>query len=250
MPPHFLLVIVRGLKSDLTGSPAGGKVGPREVTVSTGTVILLVIVLAVIAVAAATASTVVHRQAAQRRRVGAEFGRLARETGPRRARAEFNSRRRRVEAMGIKPLSDERRAGYERQWTAVQERFIDSPAQATTAAAELVTAVAAETGYDVSDSGQLLVDLSVYHGQYLDGYRHATRTTERAAAAATEELRQALLEHRALFRDLLAGPGTASSPAAAGRGGEAGRGPWWQVVPSLPWANRERDRDDVAAARP
>jgi Tfp pilus assembly protein FimT len=224
--------------------------------VSTGTVILLVIVLVIIAVVAALASTVVHRQAARRRRVGAEFGRLAREKGPRRARAEFNSRRRRVDAMGVKPLSDERRSAYERQWTAVQERFVDSPAQAATTAAGLVTAVAAERGYDVTDSNQLLVDLSVYHGQHLDGYRRATATTERAAAAATEELRQALLEHRALFQDLLAGPsGSSSASSSASRGVGAGRQAGWrQIVPSLPRPARgrdgdDRDRDDIAAAR-
>src|ERR1700761_4942050 len=173
-----------------------------EVTVSAGTVILLILVLVVIAVVAAAASMLLHRRPAQRR-LGAEFSRLVRETGPWRARAEFAERRRRVGKLGIKPLSGERRAGYARQWTAAQERFIDSPPQATTTAAALVTAGAAERGYDVSDGDRLLIDLSVYHGRYLDGYRRATRTTARAETAATEELRQALLDHRGLFQDLL-----------------------------------------------
>lgn len=225
---------------------------------STGTVILLVIVLAVIAVAAALASMVVHRQATRQRQGGEEFARLARERGARRARAEFASRRRRVDGMEVGPLSGERRSGYERQWTAAQERFIDSPPQAATAAAGLVTAVAAERGYDVSDSGQLLTDLSVYHGRYLDGYRRATRTTERAASAATEELRQALLDHRALFRDLLAGSSAPSSPDRRDRGGADGRpaartgrrGAWRQAVPSLHRVTRRRAGNGVAAARP
>jgi hypothetical protein len=201
----------------------------------------------IIAVAAALASRVVHRQAAQRRRVGAEFSRLAREAGPRKAKAEFAERRRRVDGLGIKPLPDARRAGYARQWTAAQERFIDNPPQAASAASALVTAVAAERGYDVSDDNQLLVDLSVYHGRYLDGYRRATRTTARAAAAATEELRQALLDHRALFRDLLEAPG--DRPAApAGRSVLTGARRWRQVVPGLNRA-RSRDGDGIAAAR-
>jgi hypothetical protein len=219
--------------------------------VSTGTVILLVLVLVVIAVAAALASMVLHHQAAQRRWIGAEFSRLVREAGPRRAKAEFAERRRRVDGLGIKPLADERRSGYVRQWTAAQERFIDSPQQAATAAGALVTAVAAERGYDVSEGDQLLVDLSVYHGRYLDGYRRATQTTARAEAAATEELRQALLDHRALFQDLLETPpgpaapvGRPAQPAAAER-----RPPWREVVPALHRVNRRRESDGVSAAR-
>jgi hypothetical protein len=218
--------------------------------VSTGTVILLVLVLLVIAVAAGLASTLVHRQAAQRRRIGAEFTRLVREAGPRRARAEFAARRRRVDGLGIKPLPGERRARFQRQWAAAQERFIDSPPQAATTAAALVTAVAAERGYDVSDPGQLLVDLSVHHGQYLDGYRRAVRTAERPTAT-TEELRQSLLDYRALFQDLLAeSAAPAKDSAASGRPGPGARRlPWRPAVPALRRPTR-RDRDDVAAAQP
>lgn len=217
---------------------------------STGTVILVVLVLLVIAVAAGLTSTLAHRQAAQRRRVGAEFSRLVREAGPRRARAEFAARRRRVESLGIKPLSDERRTRFQRLWTAAQERFIDSPPQAATAAAGLVTAVAAERGYDVSDSGRLLVDLSVNHGQYLDGYRQATRTTEQTTAT-TEQLRQAMLDHRGLFQDLLEAPAAPGTDAAtAGRPATGAlRLPWQQVRPAPHRGARRRDRDGIAAAR-
>lgn len=213
---------------------------------SAGTVILLVLVLVIIAVAAALASRVIHRQAAGRRRVGAEFSRLMREAGPRKARAELAKRRRRVDGLGIKPLSDERRAGYARQWTAAQERFIDSPPQAASTAAALVTSVAAERGYDVSDDDQLLVDLSVYHGRYLDGYRRATRTTARAAAAATEELRQALLDHRALFLALLETPDDRPAVPSVTSVRTEARRPWRQVVPGLNRAGH-RDRDGIAA---
>ena len=173
---------------------------------STGGVIALVIILVVVAVVAALTSKIIRQQAARRRETGAEFERLARETGPWRARAEFAARRRRVDAMGIRPLSDEERSGYERRWTAAQEQFVDSPPEAATAAAALVIAVAAARGYDVSDTGRLLTDLSVHHGQYLDGHRRAAETTGRASAAATEELRQAVLGYKALFLDLLASP--------------------------------------------
>lgn len=209
---------------------------------SAGTVLIIVLVLVVVAVAAALASMAVHRQAAQRRRVGAEFARLVPAAGPRRARAEFAERRKRVDRLGIKPLSQERRAGYTRQWTTAQERFIDSPPEAASAAAGLVTAVAVERGYDVSDDGRLLTDLSVYHGRYLDGYRRAAETTARAGSAATEELRVALLGHRALFFDLLGARG--ERPASAGKPGVTRRS-WQQVLPGLNRGKR-RDSDGIA----
>lgn len=212
---------------------------------STGTVILLVVVLVIVAVAAALASAAARRRAKRP------------ET---RASAQ---RRRRVEGLGITPLSDERRTGYVRQWAAAQEEFIDSPAQATRTAAALVTAVAAERGYDVSDRDQLLADLSVYHGQYVDGYRQAAETTERtdgtelAGGAGTEELRQALLGHRALFQDLLEVPDGSSpdSGAAVPRqarqlAAEESRRPWQRAVPGLSRVMRQHEDAGAGAERP
>lgn len=184
---------------------------------STGAIIVLVIVLVVIAVAAALASTVLRGgTVGGGGPSGPEFRRLASEIGPRRARAEFAARRRRVAGLGLKSLSAEQRAGYERQWTAAQEEFIDSPPQATVTAAGLVTAVAAERGYEVGDPDRLLADLSVRHGRHLDGYRRSMRVTEEAPAAATEDLRRAMLGHRALFQDLI-GPSPSADGATGGR---------------------------------
>ena len=173
---------------------------------SAGAIIALVIVLVLIATA--IAGTVILRRMALRRRFGAEYDRLASEIGPRRAHAELAERRRRVEELDIRPLTAEKQAGYGKEWTAVQERFVDSPAQATRAAAALVAAVAADCGYSVSDQDRFLTDLSVYHSPRLGEYRRARETTERAGAP-TEDLRQALLGYRAMFLDLLWAPDNA-----------------------------------------
>jgi hypothetical protein len=66
--------------------------------------------------------------------------------------------------------------------------------------------VAAEIGYPVDNREQLLADLSVNHGKYLDGYRGAIRATDQAADGSTEEFRQALLDYRTLFNDLIGAP--------------------------------------------
>ncbi len=175
---------------------------------STGAIVALVIILTVIAVVAVMAGILILRRAALRRRFGTEYDRLAREKGTRRATAELAERRRRVEELDLRPISAEKRAGYGREWTALQERFVDSPAQATKAAAALVTAVAADSGYPVGDQERFLTDLSVYHSPRLEEYRRARQTTGRPGAA-TEDLRQALLGYRAMFLDLLWAPDNA-----------------------------------------
>ena len=190
---------------------------------SIGVLIALVIVIVVIAVAA-LAGTVVLRGRALRRRFGAEYDRLAREKGPRRAQAELTERQHRAEQLTLRSLTPARRASYASGWTSVQELFVDSPAQAAKAAATLVTAVAADRGYSADDHAGLLAELSVHHADRVDGYRRARQTTEQAGTAPTEELRVALLAYRALSRELL-GPtdspdrtGTARARGAAARG--------------------------------
>jgi len=173
---------------------------------SAGTIIVIVVVLVLVAAAAAAASFVIRRRTTERSMHGAEYDRLAEEVGPRKAQAEFAKRRQRVDGLGLRPLSAERRTAYTGQWQVAQEQFIDNPAQSVRAAAAMIAAVTADIGYDVSDHEQLMKDLSVYHGRHLDGYRRARKITGRAGEAPTESLRQALLSYRALFFDLLGSP--------------------------------------------
>lgn len=164
------------------------------------TIVLIIVLVCVVIV---IGGALFVRQTAERRQFGPEYDKLAREVGPRRARAEFAKRQKRVEGLNLKTLSPEQRAAYEAQWDAAQEMFIDSPRQAAQTAGELATAVAAEIGYPIDDQRQLLADLSVRHGRYLDGYRTARRVTDEVQAGSTEDYRQALLSYRALFNDLL-----------------------------------------------
>ncbi len=169
---------------------------------SVGVIIAIVVVLVVLAVVAALASRMAARRSAERRSLGPEYNRMVDEVGAKQANAEFDKRRRRVEGLGITPLSEERRALYGTQWVTAQEMFIDNPAESVRSASALVTAVAADRGYEVADSGQLLTDLSVDYGPQLDGYRDSLAVIDGAGRTATEKLRQALLDFRAMFRAL------------------------------------------------
>jgi hypothetical protein len=225
--------------------------------VSASTIIVIVVVLVLVAAAAALASMMTRRKAAERTMLGAEYDRLAGEVGPRKAQAEFAKRRQRVDGLGLRSLSDERQAAYTGQWDVAQEQFVDNPAQSVRAAAAMIAAVTADRGYDVTDHEQLLTDLSVYHGRYLDGYRQARVTAAGAGQASTEALRRALLSYRVLFFDLLGSPDAARqepgqtpqelAPAAARVPGQR---PWQQITQGRHWKTlRQEDANDVPATR-
>jgi hypothetical protein len=73
-----------------------------------------------------------------------------------------------------------------------------------------------ERGYPADDDEQVLADLSVGHAGTLDRYRKAEEISRSAAAgtASTEDLRVAMIDYRALFRDLVGETTDAGSPAA------------------------------------
>lgn len=223
---------------------------------SASTIIVIVIVLVLVAAAATVASMLLRRKGTERTLHGAEYDRLAGEVGPRKAQAEFAKRRQRVDGLGLRSLSDERRAAYTAQWEVAQEQFIDNPAQSVRETAAMIAAVAADRGYDVTDQDQLLTDLSVYHGRYLDGYRHAGKTVGRAGQATTEGLRRALLSYRVLFFDLLESPDNASQEPDQGPDQAPaqlpGQRPWQQVTQGRHWKTRrqEDDADNVPVTRP
>jgi hypothetical protein len=217
---------------------------------SAGTIILIVVILVIVAVATAVMSTRMRRRVAERNLVGPEYDRLVDEVGPRKARAEFEKRRQRVDGLGIKSLTPERRSAYAGQWDTAQEQFIDRPAQAVNAAGALITAVGVDRGYEVTDHDQFMTDLSVFHGRHLDGYRNARLTTERAEQATTEALRRAMLSYRELFFDLIESSDGGSLAPAQEPDMVPAQSPWKQVTQGRHWKTRQQEDSDVASTRP
>ena len=170
---------------------------------STGAIIGIIIAVIVVA-AAVVLGPALLRRARMRRQFGPEYDRLAKEHGARKASAELTARRRRVEALGIHPLSAEQQTSYSGEWTAVQERFVDSPAAAVSAADTLIWDAMRDCGYPADDRNASMDALSVYHARPLDGYRRAQGI--RPGSASTEDLRKAMISQRALFQDLVGMP--------------------------------------------
>jgi hypothetical protein len=205
---------------------------------STG--ITVIIIVAVVIVVAAAAGVIYDmRRRRLRERFGPEYDRLVEEKGSRtKAEAELVGREKRVKDLDIRPLSPDAQARYTQDWAAVQERFVDAPQEAVANAQRLVMTVMNERGYPTEGSDQVLADLSVEHASVLDHYRAAYDISQTAAdgRASTEDLRQAMIHYRSLFRDLLgdgADAGTETAPA--------------EVTPGLP-ANDPAVGDDTVAA--
>jgi hypothetical protein len=169
-----------------------------------GIVIAVIVVVAVVVVASAE-----MRRARLRRQFGPEYDRLVEKLGSKRkADAELAERDRRVRALNIRDLSPEQQASYSGDWAAVQERFVDTPAEAVGAAHVLIGNVMRDRGYPVDDRTATMDALSVHHGRAMEGYR--TTMDLRTDSASTEQLREAMIHYRALFEDLTGlreGPG-------------------------------------------
>jgi hypothetical protein len=170
---------------------------------STGALIGIIIVVIVIAalVAAAVIALGALRRARLHRQFGPEYDRLVEERGSRKkAEAELAERQRRVEALGIHDLTPEQQASYSGDWTAVQERFVDAPAEAVAAARTLKWDVNRDRGYPADDRNASMDALSVHHARSLEGYRQTLEL--RTESASTEQLREAMIRYRSLFEDL------------------------------------------------
>jgi hypothetical protein len=186
------------------------------ILVSTGTIVAIVVAVIVVAILVIALMVAMRRRRLQQR-FGPEYDRLVGERDSKlKAEAELSERQRRVQKLDIRPLTPSARASYADQWAGIQQRFVDAPADAVAASQVLVVAVMSERGYPAEHHDQMLADLSVEHAQTLDHYRAAEKISATAAAgtAATEDLRQAMIHYRALFRDLLGEPADVAQPDA------------------------------------
>lgn len=172
-----------------------------EVNMSTGAIIGIAVIAVIVVVAAIVVASGELRRARTRRQFGPEYDRLAQELGSKKkADAELAARQRRVQALNIHELSADQRASYSGDWTAVQERFVDTPTEAVSAAGTLIWNVMRDRGYPVDDRKASVEALSFYHARSLDGYRLTQDI--RTDTATTEELREAMIRFRTLFEDL------------------------------------------------
>jgi hypothetical protein len=141
-----------------------------------------------------------------RSRFHGEYDRTVKEAGDvRKGEAALAARARRVEKLQIRPLTPADADRFAEAWQRVQAQFVDDPQGAITQADRLVGEVMIVCGYPVGDFDQRVEDISVDHPDVVMNYRAARDIVSQHSRgqASTEDLRQALVHYRALFRDLL-----------------------------------------------
>ncbi|MFJ9897430.1 hypothetical protein ACIQPR_29290 [Streptomyces sp. NPDC091280] len=194
---------------------------------STGVIIVLIVI--VVGVVAAAAALALRNRGALggsglKRRFGPEYDRtVARHDGDTKAaERELGERVQQHGALREQPLEPAAREQYQARWAAAQELFVDSPRQAVTDVDELLGEVAGARGFPGVEEYEKQFDaLSVHHADHVHGYRRVHRVvTARTngapeSQAGTEEMREAMLEARALFDDLM----SADDSGGSGRGG-------------------------------
>ena len=177
----------------------------QEVTMSTSAIIVIVVVVVVVALAAAL-FVGQWRHHRLRSRFGSEYDRtLSRTDNRKEAERELAEREQRHAKLELHPLSAESRRAYETDWSRVQERFVDAPAEAVAEADRLITVVLAARGYPTDEFDQQAADLSVDHADVVDRYRSAHGVLDGRSDEAvdgdqpTDDLRRALLDYRSVF---------------------------------------------------
>ncbi|MEU8586782.1 hypothetical protein AB0C59_07200 [Streptomyces sp. NPDC048664] len=188
---------------------------------STGVIIVLALVV-VAALAGAAALSPRARgafgQGGLKRRFGPEYERAVRrhDGDTKAAERELAERVRLYGSLESRPLEAADRERFAARWAAAQELFVESPGAAMTEADRLLAEVAGARGLPDGTRYEEQVDaLSVHHATHVHAYRRLHRAAHVPAGGAgdgsgTEELREALLQARALFEELTA-PGRRAS---------------------------------------
>jgi hypothetical protein len=167
---------------------------------------ILLIVLLITGAVAVWFYTARRRTKELRARFGPEYNRALRTEGTaKQAEQVLHERQQRVAKLEIKPLSDQQREDFAREWEQEQARFVDQPALAVTNADRLVKEVMKVRGYPVTDFDQRVADVSVDHPAVAQNYRlaHDIAVANKDREVSLEKLRLAMIHFRVLFADLL-----------------------------------------------
>ena len=172
------------------------------------TYLIIIVVLVLVVVAIVLGPGLARRRRSQQlqEKFGAEYDHTVQTLGDeKKAQAELAERQKHVEALDIRPLSEDERERYLAGWSAVQSKFVDEPSEAIVDADRLIMEVMQLRNYPVSDFEERAADISVNYPALVSNYRaaHEIAIKNKENLADTEELRQAIIYYRSLFEELL-----------------------------------------------
>jgi hypothetical protein len=167
-------------------------------------IVAVAVVVLVVAIAA-WAYTSRRQRVSLRERFGPEYERTVEAVGADRADSVLRERTERVSRFNLHTLSHQQADAFAREWRRIQARFVDDPDGAVGEADQLVTQVMTARGYPLEDFDRRAADLSVDHPVVVQNYRTARTLALRRQQghAGTEEMRQAVVNYRALVNELL-----------------------------------------------
>jgi hypothetical protein len=172
------------------------------------TVVVVALIVALVVIAAVAAWVFWQRRRTQQlqERFGPEYTRVvSREQDRGRAEQELEARQQRVQQLNIRPLAQGEQRRFAEAWHSTQAQFVDDPGGAVSEADRLVGEVLQARGYPVGAFEQRAADISVDHPQVVSHYRtaHTLAGKQARGEASTDDQRQAMLQYRALFEELL-----------------------------------------------
>ncbi len=147
-----------------------------------------------------------RRRQMLRRKYGPEYEFTLEKAGnPRAVEEILVEREKRIKKLDIRELMNDEKERYFSEWTEIQAGFVDNPAKSIESANRLITEVMIARGFPVADFEQRAADLSVMYPDFVSKYRqaYAILLKSRGNGTATEELRQAVVQYRSLFEELL-----------------------------------------------
>jgi hypothetical protein len=179
-------------------------------------VLIVVIVAAVVLVLGVVLVVVARsrsrsRRGALRSQFGDEYDRVVSEYGQRDGERELRARLARRRQLEVRELDTGERDRFGQAWESAQASFVENPSTGLRDADLLVQQVMRERGYPTERFEERAKMISVDHPDLVERYRaaHRTSTEVEEGTAGTEDMRQAMVDHRYLFDALLGGGDTA-----------------------------------------
>lgn len=185
-------------------------------------VVVAAVVLVVLGVGLIVAGRVRGRRrtAALRRHFGPEYDHVVEQSGGR-AGGESVLRRRlgRRRELDVRDLDADERERFSRAWDQAQNSFVETPRTGLRDADLLIMQVMRHRGYPVEHFSEREEMVSVDHPDLVGHYRaaHRVAVADTRDDADTEQLRQAMVDYRYLFDELIG----AGHPERSQRGMQA-----------------------------
>ena len=168
-------------------------------------ILVAAVIVAAIVVIAAAWGWRGRRRAHLRDRFGPEYDRAVSDSGRRDAERRLAAVESEHEELDIRPLSEAARERYLDEWHAIEARFVNDPEDSARAAERVVLRALEERGYPMNGEAEdRTAHLAVDHPDVVERYRHGRAMLgELEGSEATENLRKAMLDFRAVFEEVV-----------------------------------------------